>query len=78
MSLEFHEAISEVPATPPTREVTFQVTLGGCMSSPVVLWERKILERDEEWCVETVVVFPVLEAVAVHVSRDDVDVEVGH
>ena len=48
------------------------------MPPHIVRCERKLFERDEEGCVEAIVVFSVFEGGGVHVAGYEVDVQVGH
>lgn len=76
MLLQPRKLIPESLATPPalhlpTRPIS---RTKPCTS----LLKRKLLQLNEEACSKAVVVLPVLQVCAVHVSAEDVDVEMVH
>ena len=79
MGFERGEFVPKHRTTPPTFEVLLQVGVLKTRAPPtVVRGEGIVSKRNEEFGVEAVVVFSMLEAVRVHVPTDDMNVKVIH
>lgn len=78
MLFQLREFIAELLPTPPTLEVLLQIALSARVSPHIRLRQRQVIQWNEEWRGEAVVMFPVLQTRAVAVFRNDVDVQMIH
>lgn len=78
MALQLHKATPKVPATPPTLQILIQEPLSPRPPPLVPTVQREVLQRHHEPRRETVVVLPMLHALAVPIPAEDVDVQMVH
>lgn len=79
MFLELLEFVPEYLAATPALEVFLEIVVLECDIALPVIWRQWIVvQRDEKLGVEAIVMLAMLQSIRMHVSTDDVNVEMIH